>query len=61
MTLKTKLSGIFKFLILSILIGVISFYLAEFSLKLGLTTNKVSAFYIPTGLSIAILIFFGVR
>ena len=58
---KTKLTEILKFIILSIFIGFILFFTADISLKLGLSSDQVSAFYIPTGLSIAILIIFGVR
>lgn len=58
---KPGLSEIPKFLILSIIIGLISFYVADFSLQVTAIPGQTSAFYIPAGLSIAILIVFGVR
>lgn len=61
MNSKPNLSEILKFLVLSIIVGVVSFYVAEFSLLVTATPGHASAFYIPAGLSIAILIVFGVR
>lgn len=61
MNSKPNLSEIMKFLVISIIVGVISFYVAEFSLMITATPGQTSAFYIPAGLSIAILILFGLR
>lgn len=61
MNSKPNLSEISKFLIISVIVGVISFYVAEFSLLITAVPGQASAFYVPAGLSIAILIVFGVR
>ena len=61
MNSKFNVSEILKFVALSIVVGVISYYFAEFSLLVTAIPGHASAFYIPAGLSIAILIVFGVR
>ncbi len=61
MNSKPNLSEIMKFLVISIIVGVVSFYFAEFSLMITATPGQTSAFYIPAGLSIAVLILFGLR
>ena len=58
---KSSLSEISKFLITAVIIGVLSFYIAEFSLQITASPGQASSFYIPAGLSIAVLIVFGLR
>ena len=58
---KSSFSEISKFLTIAVIIGVVSFYIAEFSLQITASPGQASGFYIPAGLSIAILIVFGLR
>lgn len=61
MRLKFDLRAFFKFVILSIAFGAIYFYFADLSLQITKIPGYSSAFYIPSGLAIGILIVFGAR
>lgn len=61
MNYRPNLLEILKFIVISIIVGVISYNLSKFSLMVSTSPGQASAFYIPAGLSIAVLILFGAR
>ncbi|MBC7427619.1 MAG: response regulator [Bacteriovorax sp.] len=50
-----------KYIVLSIIFGAIYFYVADLSLQITRNPGQTSAFFIPSGFAVAIMIVFGVR
>lgn len=61
MNFKVNVREIFKYVVLSLFFSVISFYIGNFSLQLTDIPDIASAFFIPAGVGIGILIAFGPR
>lgn len=61
MRLKDNIYEVLKFVTFSFIIGVILFFMAEFSPQTAVGQGQVWAFHIPAGLSIGVLVLFGVR
>lgn len=61
MNFKPTISEISKFAIISLCFGIIYVFLGNFSLQVTTNASLASAFYLPAGIAIALIILFGVR